>query len=459
MAADGNGKIRLMQDFVKNRTLIDPNNAQAIDKMNQRYFFFSNNKNERDQWGNTNLLHLAYGPGSSIKPLVFASLASRLNAGWENLILQASDQFEVKPGNTKASVGQYAGYKLPEKKGWIDEHGEHFGNIDAVEYLRQSSNFYHSVLMFLGSYTRNDFKMNETYRIQNVLSRQLNDPDNQFPAIEVAGIPYRLKSIKEKGWPRSSKDESTYFGNEKSLMAEGLDKNLGLIVEDVDKTDFNIKDRGRVDYADTMVYRILYKQQLGGFLWSFPEQSFFIQAERKHANKLTNFFNGLKNPTLGGTPYNITPLKMTEMYGKLFSQNKEYQLYLTERDTQHSSWKVDSTTWKAGFNDFLRNNVIKGMEQVMINGTAAPMFGGNNVYKGYYFYGKTGTIKEGEQNDSKRLALVISKNNLMETPLKKNKFYTVYFTANEANNQEWATYRIIIDQILESESFKNYMKE
>lgn len=460
IAADGNGKIRLMQDFVKNRTMIDPNNAQAVDKLNQRYFFFSNNKNERDQWGNTNLLHLAYGPGSSIKPLVFASMASRLNVGWENLILQASsDRFEVKPGNTKASVGQYAGYKLPERKGWIDEHGERFGNIDAVEYLRQSSNFYHSVLMFLGSYHRNDFKLNENYRIQNVLSRKLNDPENQFPAIEVTGVPYRLRSLKEKGWPRSARDENTYFGNEKSLLAEGLDKNLGLIVEDVDKTDFNIKDRGRVNYADTIVYQTLYKQQLGGFLWSFPEQSFFIQAERKNANKLTNFFNGLKNPTLGGTPYSITPLKMTEMYGKLFSQNKEYQLYLTERVAQQSIWKVDSTTWKNGFNGFLKDNIIKGMEQVMINGTATAMFGGSNVHKGYYFYGKTGTIKEGEQNDSKRLALVISKNNLMETPLKQNKFYTVYFTANEANNQEWVTYRIIIDQILESESFKKYMSE
>ncbi|HEY1055738.1 MAG TPA: penicillin-binding transpeptidase domain-containing protein, partial [Emticicia sp.] len=305
----------------------------------------------------------------------------------------------------------------------------------------------------------NDFKLNESYRIQNVLSHQLNDPENQFPAIEMEGTAYRLRSLKDKGWPKSSKDENTYFGNEKSLLAEGLDKNLGLIVEDVDKTDFNIKDRGRVDYADTAVYQTLYKQQLGGFLWSFPEQSFFIQAERKHANKLTNFFNGLKNPTLGGTPYNVTPLKMTEMYGKLFSQNKDYQLYLTERNPQQSSWKVDSTTWKTGFNDFLRDNVIKGMEQVMTSGTSAALFGGSNVYKGYYFYGKTGTIKEGEQNDSKRLVLVISKNNLMETSLKGNKFYTVYFTANEANNQEWITYRLIIDQILESESFKNYMKE
>lgn len=459
MAADGDGNIRLMQDFVKNRTMIDPNNAQAIDKMNQKYFFFSNNKNERDQWGNTNLLHLSYGPGSSIKPLVFASLASRLNAGWEDLILQASNQFEVLPGNKKASVGQYAGYKLPKRKGWIDEHGEHLGNIDAPDYIRQSSNFYHSVVMFLGSYHRNDFKLNDGYRIQNVLSRKLNDSTNQFPAIEVAGVGYRLRSFKDKGWPKSSRDENTYFGNEKSLLAEGLDKNLGLIVEDVDKTDFNIKDRGRVNYADTMVYQTLYKQQLGGFLWSFPEQSFFIQAERKNPNALTNFFNGLKNPTLGGTPYNITPLKMTEMYGKMFSQNKEYELHLTTRGRKESGWKIDSTTWRGGFSDFMTNNVIKGMEQVMTSGTAAALFGARHVYKGYYFYGKTGTIKEGEQNDSKRLALIISKNNLMESPLRHNKFYTVYFTANEAINQEWATYRIVIDRILESESFKNYMKE
>lgn len=458
MAADGDGKIRLMQDYVKNRKIIDPNNALAIEEMNQKYFFFSNNKNERDQWGNTNLLHLAYGPGSSIKPLVFASIASQLNAGWENLILQSSDQFAVQQGDTKESVNQYGGYVLPKRKGWIDEHGEHWGSINPVQYLQTSSNFYHSALLFLGSYHREDFKRNNQYKIENVLSSKLNDPINQFPALEVSGVSYRLRPFNEKAWPRSSKDESTYFGNEKSLLAVGIDKNLGLIVEDIDKTDKNIKDKGRVNYADTIVFEKLRQQQVGGFLWSFPEQSYFIQAERKHPNKLTNFFNGLKNPTLGGTPYNVTPLKMTEMFGKMISQNKDYSLHLTNHDFSQSTWKIDST-WNNGFADFMRSNVLKGMQHVLLGGgTAAGMFGGTNVYRNYYCYAKTGTIKEGKQNDSKRLALIISKNDLLQDSDQPNKFYVVYFTANEADNQEWAVYRAIVNQIMESESFKNYMR-
>ncbi|GAB2616016.1 hypothetical protein GCM10027035_10630 [Emticicia sediminis] len=461
MAADGDGKIRLMQDYVKNRKLIDPNNVLAIEEMNQKYFFFSNNKNERDQWGNTNLLHLAYGPGSSIKPLVYASIASQLNVGWEKLILQPAQAsvFSVQKGDTKESAGQYAGYVLPKRKGWIDEHGEHWGSIGAVQYLQTSSNFYHSALLFLGSYHRDDFKKNNQYKIENALSSNLSDPNNQFPALEVAGVPYRLKSFKEKAWPRSSKDEKTYFGNEKSLLALGIDKNLGLIVEDIDKTDRNIKGKGRVDYADSVVYDKLREQQVGGFLWSFPEQSYFIQAERKHPNALTNFFNGLKNPTLGGTPYNVTPMKMTEMFGKMISQNKDYSLHLTNRDFGQSTWKIDSTWQNETFVDFMQQNVLEGMKQVLLGGgTASGLFGGTNVYRNYYCYAKTGTIKEGKQNDSKRLALIISQSDLTQTFGQPNKFYVVYFTANEADNQEWAVYRAIINQIIDSESFKNYMR-
>lgn len=461
IAADGDGKIRLMQDYVKNREIIDPNNALAIEKLNQEYFFFSNNKKERDQWGNTNLLHLAYGPGSSIKPLVFASIASQLNLGWENLFLQApqADAFSIQEGNSKASANQYAGYLFPKQKGWIDEHGERLGSIKPVQYLQTSSNFYHSILMFLGSYHRQDFKKNNQYRLENVLSAKLNDPKNKFPALEVSGISYRLKSFGEKAWPRSSPDESTYFGNEKSLLAVGIDKNLGLIVEDIDKTDRSIKGKGRVDFADSIAFRKLRGKQVGGFLWSFPEQSYFIQAERKHPNALTNFFNGLKNPTLGGSPYSVTPLKMTEMFGKMISQNKDYSLHLDQRSLAQSPWKIDST-WQRGFPNFMRNNVLKGMEQVLVGtGTAAQMFGGVSTHNGYFCYAKTGTIKEGKQNDSKRLALVISKNDLLQDATQANKFYVVYFTANEAENQDWGLYRAIINQIMASKSFKKYMGE
>lgn len=325
-----------------------------------------------------------------------------------------------------------------------------------MRYLAKSSNFYHSLLLFLGSYTKEEFRGAAGYDIRTLLAFG----KNKFPIVQVGEKTYSLPSYKDK-WPRSSKSESTFFGNEKSVLAKGLANNLGLIVEDINKTDYTIKELDRVNYADSLLYNKYNRHQLSSFLWSFPEQSYFIQAERKHSNPLTNFNDGLKNPTLGGKPYSITPLKMAEMYGKLFSQNQAYHLHISHKNIPQTGWEVDST-WQNKYEDFVKNNVVEGMKQVLsgTEGTARGLFGGSYRYKEFYCYAKTGTINESTRtSNSKRFVLVISKNDIQQTGFKNNKFYVVYFTANQlGKEQDWALYRAVLDKITASNSFKNYMK-
>lgn len=59
----------LMLDHADNRKILNPNDERGIARLAQQHFFFSDTRNERDQWGNTNLLNMYLGPGSSIKPL------------------------------------------------------------------------------------------------------------------------------------------------------------------------------------------------------------------------------------------------------------------------------------------------------------------------------------------------------------------------------------------------------
>ncbi len=103
IAADAEGNIRLMNDFVRNRILLDPNDIVSVNKLQQKHFFFSNIRNERDQWGHSNLLSMHLGPGSSIKPLIASAIASQANAGWQLLHLMAPVQAEYE---------DYAGFKM-----------------------------------------------------------------------------------------------------------------------------------------------------------------------------------------------------------------------------------------------------------------------------------------------------------------------------------------------------------
>ncbi len=461
IAADGNGNIRLMVDYANNRKRLDPNDEKSVEELHRNYFFFSNSRNERDQWGNTNLLHLALGPGSSIKPLVFGTVASQVNAGWEKMLLkplQANEIVIEQEGiRSVAKIKEYGGFDLG-KRAWQIEPGDAAGDFSAVRYITKSSNFYHSLVMFLGSYSKEDFKLGETYN----LTAQLSNDLSSFPRIGLGERVYALHKEKTGLWPKSAKSEKSYFGSEKSVLATGLGNMLGLLVQDIDKTDFSIKELDRVNYGDSLIYKKYNHFQLGSFLWSFPEQSYFLQAERKHKNKLTNFSDGLKNPTLGGKPYNITPLKMAEMYGRLFSQNQNYDLRIHSTEKSYKPWPVDET-WQAGeYEQFLKSNVFEGMKAVLgPEGTARGLFGGTHNYGGYYFYAKTGTINESlrNSNNSKRLVLVISKNDIQQTLAKDNKFYVLFFTANQmGKDQDWALYKELIDGVLQSETFKEYMK-
>ncbi len=62
------------------------------------------------------------------------------------------------------------------------------------------------------------------------------------------------------------------------------------------------------------MYKMLSKNKGSYFLWSFPEQSSFLQSQRAFGEANQNFNLGLKTTTLGGYLYQVSPFKMLEMY-------------------------------------------------------------------------------------------------------------------------------------------------
>ena len=452
VAADGDGNIRLMQDIVSNRKTIDPNDRRSIYNLEQKHFFFSNTRNERDQWGNTNLMTMSLGPGSSIKPLVFATAASSVNAGWEKL--------RWYPSGTDQK--RYAGFKLD--KDW--ENDEHYFPelMNPVGYIEASSNFYHSMVLFLSSYNKGAFQKDGSYSLKNVLSN--NRKSNAFPRIGFDGQEYRLPTYKgrKSNWPKTANNDfsKSFFGNENSVLCNGLEWNANLRVKDKDKNDFTPTSYAHINFSDSALYASLEKRSTSAYLWSYPEVSYFLQSLRAYNEINQNFNLGFKTPTLGGYPYQISPYKMLEMYSSLFKQNRNYKLKMLPNTAKTRPWKIDSSWRSNEYKEFLASQVFTGMKQVVEGGygTAKALRG---IGGGKYFvYAKTGTINEqgSLSKNSRRLIVVLSDKDVTQAEnIGRSKTYSFYFTIENAQDFDWNILKSIINSSINSTSFKNYFAD
>jgi hypothetical protein len=456
ISADGDGNIRMMNDYVTNRMPLDPNNAGAIARLQQRHFFFSNIRNERDQWGNSNLLSLHLGPGSSVKPLIAAALASQINAGWEHLQLMAPVQEEYT---------SYGGFRL--KRPWVND--DHYrAQITLPRYIEVSSNFYHSALMFLGSYPRSAFERNNQYQLTSIL-RGSSGANNAYPLFAINGRRYYLPNYdgKKGAWPvtdeASAMHKRSFFGNENSVLADGLEINAGLRTKDKDKQDYTPLSYFRVNMVDSSTFNLLSERKSSFYLWSFPEQSSLLQSQRAFQDPQQNFNMGLKTATLGGYPYQVSPYKMLEMYTSLFTQNRMLGLHVMRAVSPFVPWHTDAT-WPAGaYQQFLAANIFRGMHDVIYGawGTATALRTVAGQNPGYYFYAKTGTINEqgsGARN-SRRLVVAITNRDMQQVANIGNpstKVYTFFFAVDNNRDFDWSLVNSIIATTMKSSSFTNY---
>jgi hypothetical protein len=459
IAADGEGNVRLMNDYVTNRIWLDPNDISSINKLQQKHFFFSNIRNERDQWGNSNLMSMHLGPGSSIKPVTTAAIASQVNAGWQALHMLAPNQLEYE---------SYGGFKL--LKPWLNDDHYRAGYLSIDKFIEVSSNFYQSAMIFIGSYPRSAFVKNNTISIKNVLSTKAGK-NNNYPLFEINGGAYYLANYDNRkgNWPATDYGEEkrrTFFGNENSILANGLEVNAGLRTKDKDKNDNTPGSYTRVNMLDSTNYKLLAANKGSAFLWSMPEQSTMLQSQRDFKEPYQNFNLGLKTTTLGGYPYQVSPYKMLEMYLSMFNQNRNFNLQLIPKNQQRINWQVDSS-W-AGinpFNQFLASYVFKGMNDVIYggSGTAHAIGGLAGSHPGYFFYAKTGTINEqgsGAKNSRRLVVLITDKNMQVAENIgnPETRIYSLYFAVDNNKDFDWALLNNIINETMASQSFLNYFR-
>lgn len=446
----GHGEVVAINDSkFKNPNLdFNPNETESIYKTRLKLISNYSSFEEEKVFGNNNLLKLKTGPQSTIKPILYASVASGYNLGWNNIVYKAplnNSIFET----SKKEVYKYLNTPINLSSANPKE------DCDNITYLKESRNTFNMLVTIMGSYDRKDF---DNMR-QNILS-EFDTNNEQFPSFLYNGNRYVFNFSKFK-------TGNTYnFSNEESLLRNQLYVNFNLRTKYEDLDYLNLFPFNKGNSAKS---------------WVTCQSANLFMADRFNTQL------GISQVVSGGDPINTSPLKMTEMYGKLFSGNRNFSINLGDLVAKKNNpkskkvffpFEIDNS-WERNGNkynnwyDFLSNDVFRPLNMAITNpsGTAHNLSSFISKYPQYYFYGKTGTggnqdlykDQNGIEIRNRHFALVISKENLMNRldgdKFKNNKFIIIYFSLhNTKNNHYWNYKKEMIDAIMNSSVIKDYFE-
>lgn len=485
IVADGNGHIKAMVDY-KRGYILNPNDEEKISEViEDLYMNYSNNRfhDESFWFENRNMKEMLAGPGSTQKPLVWNAVASDVDFNWKNLILDKIRFRKLK----SYSEGIRSIYYLDEFNGEgmaqfkyqpADElSGEK--DIDLSSYLAHSSNYYNAFMVYLGLHNK------EHFNDKNFLKPVGNNSSNTESAFRKVSDPGTMNdTVYRQNYPffKMGKDSKAYFKFNHKISKEDYNKSLlhekFTSVYGLGDAVPQMQDLRRP--AGKLYSAYLNNEDLDIYLgYSVPAASYL------YYENLTeyNINSGMRNIAVGSAIWNVTPLKMAEMFGKMVSLNKNYTLSF---DPKH---KNPSDPWSTVEQyDIARIEMFKGMNEFFTRsikvwpsnatGTGLVQDIEKNVGekeingKTYYFYGKTGTTnlsngadvnKDGNDDDFRRLAIIISDTKLHEKKIDdttKVKFYVMFFTHDFSlkGDKFKELSKKIIETVTKSDVFNEYMK-
>ncbi|MBI5856628.1 MAG: hypothetical protein HZB42_03170 [Sphingobacteriales bacterium] len=443
--ADGNGRLIAMNDFIKGIQRPDPNDKAGFNKIIRGENGFISQSMLRKQIGNINLLRMNPGPGSTLKPIVFSSIASQLDLDWDAFAAEGFSQKQQYFGGEK--VGEYD----------FEKNNGRINNV--VDYLRYSDNYYHSNLLLLGSYSKQSLQalLAKHFATQSPRpngSAGRADADFHWPYFSYNGKQYWLNGF--ENWPGYINGKAN-FGSDSSFVSIGLFNNYGIYTYHAGKSF----DRFSSGY-DSSLFLNAYKKS--GFL--MPEYALFDQKGEgmNHDRPNEVFLSSFRGHVKGSSQVMVPPVKMLDAFGKLASQNRNYSLTLNPyaKENPFNAFYLDKAVSYSNYLSIIREKVFEGMRQALFNGTAARL--GSMLKDGspYYYYAKTGTTGDDELKSKSKLFVIIISSKKITDPdfnFRKNKFYTIYFTSQNGpakQNEEFQA--AVIKYVQQSPAFKKYME-
>ena len=433
--ADGEGRVRAMADFINGMNRPDPNDKAGFNKVIVGENGEVSQSLLRKQIGNINLLRLNPGPGSTLKPIVFSAIASQLNFDWDAFAAEGFLEKQHYYGGEKV-----AEYDFEKSNGVINS---------VVDYLKYSDNYYHSNVLLLGSYPKQDpVKMLSKFFANRKPADSLH-----WPYFTYTGKQYWLNGF--ENWPGYANHRAD-FGSDSSFTSIGLFDNYDIYTHASDK-GFDMFKSG----YDTSLF--LHSFHNSGFI--LPEYALFDQRGElvDHRIPYDLFISCFRGHVKGSSQVLIPPTKMLEAYGRMITQNRNYNLTLNPyaKSPVFASFYVDSLIPYSNYLSIIRESVFTGMREALYRGTAARLGSLLKNVNRYFYYAKTGTTGDDKvKAKSKLMAVIISSKDVTDPDFnfRQNKFYTIYFTSQNGpakQNEEFQA--SIIHYLQETPAFKKYM--
>ncbi|MBQ8367028.1 MAG: hypothetical protein IJX40_06525 [Alistipes sp.] len=506
IVADGDGNVRAMVDYrINNDFRVNPNDYRRIAKISDSLYinFEKGRATETRYFGNFSRNALRRGPGSTQKPIVWTAVTTMYNTGWwDNLKMKAPDSLYLNDDNKTTrgnyyTFSKYAGEPIESifKSLKGDEKGVN-GMIDVKNYIYKSSNYYNSIMAYIGAFSKKTLTASGFLTVANKM-----DNGTMFYKLNQDNRPgYRMaKPVQRRG-----QDEKDYA----EALTMWYDNNVSAFPEmRIDKLGGNstltfnrFLSQGTILDTTALLPAGL-SANFGLYLYKDlkarrPATYFNLAVRdgRTTPRQLNEYM--VRSVAIGSnTIWSVSPFAMAEMYGRLITLNKNYKLSLYTVDKRKEALRERYTlfdvdeSWNgvANYCD-VRNELLKGMSLVYETvGTAGKLgivksydIGGNKfrikidngrVDKGpkdiptFYVYGKTGTINgywNGVDKDDHLLVTIITDKQLTQCSvdeLEKVKYYVIFQVDYEySGNGEWKGLdQRIINEVLQSVAFRDYM--
>lgn len=439
---DGNGRIRLLFDYDRKRN-VDPNNITFLNRFLRELYMDGNVSTEREIFGNKAISLLVPGPGSSFKPIVYSAVTSQRRLPWESLSVKQE---------CSGSEGLMEFCKDLQFYGGVPREGsgdkrwslETYLGLNANNYILQSDNLYHSVIIMLGNQRPSD--------MMSILKERGTLPEN-FPIIALDGKEYSFNPDK---WYANG----TALMNPNSALIRGLGDNFRLA-----KSNMQV---GKHEYNYFYYGKTFEKLQSGNAAlrgWSFPESGSLNYADKHSLRK------GFFQMALGANPLEVSPLQMACMGMRLVTLNR-YDNLTTLCDSASAPAGYEFFDLGEGWTPesyipFQRKIVFSQMRDNFTRGTARQLNSTVAKWKkeGYHFYAKTGTLNVTEKGSSrlKHLLVVISDKPLEDITsveeLRSVHYYVLYLSYIGIDKDDFymANFGPFIDAVMKSDTFNNYM--
>lgn len=421
---NSNGEIVAIPEYNGNPFFrINPNDHASIAKVRNHSTLFSDYSDERNLNGNLNLLPLSIGPGSSLKPLTFGAVSSTFDPGWNTFRLVGSITHEPQRPYAVLSYAEKAFNRGEKPFTSLSGDEPEFGaTFDIASYLIRSSNYFNSVVTFIGSFSEASLQKGIFTR-----SRDINQYGrDEFPVMSVSGKNVKFDTIFS---PRGVDAEPI-------LMKRFYD-NYGVfskptIVDEAYLDQWSLDPVLRASSKNTY-----YKKRNRPWLatseaWTIPEPSFIDFPLRADDAELS-YIQKIKTITLGMRRIvTVTPLKMGEMFGRLFLLDNNFRFTISRPSLYQSIVNFNLPAYNNQADDYLKmlqadRSFYQGMRGcAMSGGTAAYMeqLSKELEGEGKYLYAKTGTIDNNKNNQANLLAVIITNADMQKVTIEDGKMVT-----------------------------------